>query len=82
MAASYTTLWDTTGEDRESLILPQVERSSARAEATRINGMKGGARRKGETLEQRRERRQRELMLPIAGGVPEPMRNPVPYYYH
>ena len=64
------------GEDGTSLILPQVEPTSARAEASRINGLQGGRRRKGETLEARRERRQRELMLPIAGGAAETQAEP------
>ena len=64
------------GEDGTSLILSQVEPTSARAEAARINGLQGGRRRKGETLDERRERRQRELMLPIAGGAAETQAEP------
>jgi hypothetical protein len=57
------------GDDGESLVLPEAEPSSAKAEAARINGLKGGRRRAGETLDQRRERRQRELLMPLRGGA-------------
>ena len=63
------------GDDGTSLILTQVEATSARAEASRINGLQGGRRRKGETLEARRERRQREL-CPSPGVPRRPKRNP------
>jgi hypothetical protein len=57
------------GDDGESLVLPEAEPSSAKAEAARINGLKGGRRRTGETLDQRRERRQQELLMPLRGGA-------------
>jgi len=42
---------------------------SARAEAARINGLRGGRRRKGETIEEMRARRaQAALLLPMPGG--------------
>jgi hypothetical protein len=63
------------GEDGESLVLPDAEPSSAKAEAARINGLKGGRRRAGETHEQRRERRQQELLMPLRGGA-ETQREP------
>lgn len=55
--------------DGVTLWMPGAREGSARAEAARRNGLLGGARRKGETAEQRRDRRQRELMLPLAGGT-------------
>ncbi len=46
--------------DGVTLWLPGARAGQARAEAARRNGLRGGARRKGETLEAMRERRERE----------------------
>jgi hypothetical protein len=69
----------TRGPDGASLILQDVERSSGRTEAARVNGLRGGRPRKGETREEARQRRQGHLMMPIAGGseaAPETQRKP------
>ncbi|ONG53999.1 hypothetical protein BKE38_11020 [Pseudoroseomonas deserti] len=59
-------------EASRTIFLAGARDTSRRAEAARINGLKGGRPRKGETLEERRERRQGSFMLPIRGGLAEP----------
>lgn len=54
--------------DGVTLWLPGVRANQARADAARRNGLKGGAARKGETKEDRRERRQGELLGLVQGG--------------
>lgn len=51
----------------DALRLPDAEPAAARSEAARINGLRGGRPRRGETPEAARERRQGSLMLPMAG---------------
>lgn len=55
----------------DALRLPDAEPAAARSEAARINGLRGGRPRRGETPEAARERRQGSLMLPMAGGAAE-----------
>jgi hypothetical protein len=57
--------------DGEGLRIPDAEPAAARSEAARINGLRGGRPRRGETPEAARERRQGNLMLPMAGGAGE-----------
>lgn len=57
------------GEDGASLVIPDVEPAAARSEAARINGLRGGRPRKGESREAYRERRQGNLLLAVAGGA-------------
>lgn len=69
--------------DGVTLWLPGARDGAARAEAARRNGLRGGAPRRGETKEAARERRQRELLLPIGGthgteAVTEPATRPAP----
>lgn len=59
------------GADGESLRLPDAEHAAARTEAARINGLRGGRPRKGETREAYNARRQGALMLPLQGGAAE-----------
>jgi hypothetical protein len=59
------------GADGESLRLPDAEHAAARTEAARVNGLRGGRPRKGETREAYNARRQGAFMLPLQGGVPE-----------
>ncbi|HWX48141.1 MAG TPA: hypothetical protein VNZ61_08815 [Roseomonas sp.] len=54
-----------------AILLPGVAADTARAEAARINGKRGGRPLKGETPEQALARRQGNLALPIAGGRAE-----------
>jgi hypothetical protein len=54
-----------------TLTMPDAEVTVARASAARINGLKGGRPRKGESLEERRDRRQRELIMPLPGRAAE-----------
>ncbi|MBW6399996.1 hypothetical protein KPL78_19200 [Roseomonas sp. HJA6] len=63
--------WLDLDEDGRSVALPGVKAASARTEAARTNGLRGGRPRKGETRETARERRQGTLMLPMAGGAAE-----------
>jgi hypothetical protein len=69
-------------EDAEtnSLWMPGARAGLARVDAAKVNGMRGGRPRKGETLEQYHARRERErfqgmrqghLMMPISGGQAE-----------
>jgi hypothetical protein len=54
-----------------TLAMPDAEIAAARVSAARTNGLKGGRPRKGESLEARRDRRQRELMMPLPGHAAE-----------
>ena len=71
LAALVELGWLEIDDDGRGVALPGVQAASARAEAARINGLKGGRRRNGETLEAMRARKQGSLMLPIAGGAGE-----------
>jgi len=57
-------------EDGCGLALVGAREASARIVAARANGLRGGRPRRGETVEQMRQRRQGAFMLPIAGGAP------------
>lgn len=57
--------WLEADGDGRGLWLPGAKAGSARAEAARINGLRGGAPRKGETREARRERRQSEMLMVV-----------------
>lgn len=57
--------------EARSIALPGQEERDARAERARINGSKGGRRRKDDTQESYLARRQGHLPLPIEGGKAE-----------
>lgn len=58
-------------EDGTALRLPDAASAAKRSETARINGSKGGAPRKGESLEAYRRRKQGNLLLPIVGDAQE-----------
>ncbi len=59
------------GADGASLRLPDAVEGAERAKAARLNGLRGGRPRKGETAEAAAARKQGSLMLPVAGGLGE-----------
>ncbi|EHM00458.1 hypothetical protein HMPREF9946_02589 [Acetobacteraceae bacterium AT-5844] len=69
--------WLERDEAAHCLWMRDMRANAARAEAAKANGSKGGRPRKGETLEQARERkaelarRQGHFMMPISGGLAE-----------
>lgn len=63
--------WIEADADGRGLWMVGAKARNARAEAARLNGLRGGAPRKGEGKEAYRERRQGNLMLPMAGGAGE-----------
>ncbi|MBS7810523.1 hypothetical protein [Roseococcus pinisoli] len=58
-------------DEKGRLSCPSLGAVAARAAVARHNGSHGGRPRKGETAEQMHQRRQREMLYPIAGGTPE-----------
>lgn len=71
LAALVELGWLELDEDGRGVALPGVQAASARVEAARSNGLRGGRPRKGETREAARDRRQGALMLPLNGGAAE-----------
>jgi len=71
LAALVELGWLDLDDDGRGVALPGVQAASARVEAARSNGLRGGRPRKGETREDARDRRQGALMLPLAGGGAE-----------
>jgi hypothetical protein len=69
--------WIERDEDTDSLWMSGTRAGAARTEAAKANGCRGGRPRKGETLEQMRERkaelarRQGHLIMGISGGAAE-----------
>lgn len=61
--------WVEADADGRGLWMVGAKARNARAEAARLNGLKGGAPRKGEGKEAYRERRQTSMMLAIQGGA-------------
>lgn len=71
LAALVDLGWLDLDDDGRGVSLPGVQAATARVEAARSNGLRGGRPRKGETREAARDRRQGTMMLPIAGGTSE-----------
>ena len=63
--------WIDLDDDGRGLWMQGAKAASGRVEAAKVNGLRGGRPRKGETPEAARERRQGSLMLPMVGGAGE-----------